>query len=202
MEITWNFVKPWRNVDGVEMVYTYVASKRCREVIGKKLGGGGRFVFREFVVGNAYDVVADLDLHIVNLLSRALYRDLISVAISDERVQGGGCDCPGKVRYARYSPRRNLQGRPVTMNRCGSSVMVYRMHPSGMIRPRTVILNLMYIAGIDDSHLGRKYLWLGRNWHQRETLEEVSRRLAVPPSSDIFPLKPAFSFPEQESGMW
>ena len=47
------------------------------------------------------------------------------------------------------------------------------------IRLRTVILNLMYVAAIDGSHGGRKYLRLGRNCHQAKTFQAVFRRLAA-----------------------
>ena len=47
------------------------------------------------------------------------------------------------------------------------------------IRLRTVMLNLMYIAAIDGSHAGRKYLRLGRNCHQHKTFEAVFRRLSA-----------------------
>lgn len=47
------------------------------------------------------------------------------------------------------------------------------------IRLRTVILNLMYIAAIDGSHAGRKYLRLGQNCHRYETFEAVFRRLSA-----------------------
>lgn len=47
------------------------------------------------------------------------------------------------------------------------------------IRLRTVILNLMYIAAIDGSHAGRKYLRLGQNCHRYATFEAVFRRLSA-----------------------
>lgn len=47
------------------------------------------------------------------------------------------------------------------------------------IRLRTVILNLMYVAAIDGSHGGRKYLRLGRNCHRAKTFQAVFRRLAA-----------------------
>ena len=47
------------------------------------------------------------------------------------------------------------------------------------IRLRTVILNLMYIAAIDGSHAGRKYLRLGRNCRRAKTFQAVFRRLAA-----------------------
>lgn len=47
------------------------------------------------------------------------------------------------------------------------------------IRLRTVILNLMYIAAIDGSHAGCKYLRLGRNCHRHKTFEAVFRRLSA-----------------------
>ena len=47
------------------------------------------------------------------------------------------------------------------------------------IRLRTVILNLMYVAAIDGSHGGRKYLRLWRNCHQAKTFQAVFRRLAA-----------------------
>lgn len=47
------------------------------------------------------------------------------------------------------------------------------------IRLRTVILNLMYVAAIDGSHGGRKYLRLGRNCRQAKTFQTVFRRLAA-----------------------
>lgn len=47
------------------------------------------------------------------------------------------------------------------------------------IRLRTVVLNLMYVAAIDGSHGGRKYLRLGRNCHQAKTFQAVFRRLAA-----------------------
>ena len=47
------------------------------------------------------------------------------------------------------------------------------------IRLRTVILTLMYVAAIDGSHGGRKYLRLGRNCHRAKTFQAVFRRLAA-----------------------
>ena len=47
------------------------------------------------------------------------------------------------------------------------------------IRLRTVILNLMYVAAIDGSHGGRKYLRFGRNCHRAKTFQAVFRRLVA-----------------------
>lgn len=54
-----------------------------------------------------------------------------------------------------------------------------RENRPGRIRLRTVILNLMYVAAIDGSHAGRRYLRLGQNCHQARTFQEVFRRLSA-----------------------